>query len=147
MDSKLIFDLTTEILYSYIYDEDTSYEKIDEKYKMPAGTSEQILKLCNIFRDCGFRLMPGKKNIPMRSIYKLARVNEEDVEDYIRSYEVQLDNAFISKTVAQDKYQRDIKDAFAQNALTSRLEEIEEEKYELKLAYLKSNLKEALHIS
>ena len=146
MDSKLIFDLTTEILYSYIYDKDTSYQKLDTKYNLSAGSSEAILKMCNIFRDCGFKLMPGNQNIPMRSIYKLARVNEEDVEDYLRANKIILDKSHIMKAIAADRYQRDIKDAFIQNALTSRLKEIEEEKYELKLAYLKANIEDALHI-
>ncbi|MCQ2749548.1 MAG: hypothetical protein MJ246_06260 [Clostridia bacterium] len=147
MDSKLIFDLTTEILYSYIYEEDMSYEKLDSKYRLYAGTSEAILKMCNIFRDCGFKLMPGKRNIPMVSIYKLARVNEEDIEEYLHDFEVEIDKAYIEKTIAADKYSRDIKDAFVKTALDSRLEEIEAAKYELKLAYLKSNIQDALHIS
>lgn len=147
MDSKLIFDLTTEILYSYIYEEDMSYEKLDTKYKLKSGTSEAILKMCNIFRDCGFKLMPGKRNIPMVSIYKLARVNEEDIEEYLQESKTELDKMHIEKIIAEDKYSRDIKDAFVQTALNSRLEEIEAAKKELRLAYLKANVREALKIS
>lgn len=147
MDSKLVFDLTSEILYSYIYEEDMSYEKIDEKYELPAGTSEDILKICNIFRACGFKMMPGKRNIPMGSLYKLARINEEDVKQYLKDFNVMLNKAHIEKTIAADKYSRDIKDAFVQTALQSRLDEIEEERTTLKLEYLKSSIKEALKIS
>ena len=112
--TNLSFDLTVEILYSYIYEKDMTFDKIDKYFSLPNGTSESILSMCNIFRFCGFRIAQGKRNIPIKSIYKLARINNNDVATLLNShnYFEQINKASLKKVINDRKYSRDIKNAF-----------------------------------
>ena len=148
IENALNFDLTIEILYSYIYEKDMTFSKIDEVFRLPNGTSENILGICNIFRECGFQIYQGKRNIPVKSIYKLARVNLPEISEYFKSinYSPENDKSYIYKTINDKKYSREIKNAILKTAYDSRFNEIQSEKEELQYAYLKDSLKVALNM-
>lgn len=140
------YDLTVEILYSYIYEKGMNFTNIDKKFGMPNGTAKEIIDTCNVFKHCGLRFEQGTRSIPLKSIYKIARVNLEDITTILQNEKYgKLNYDIITKVIANEKYQRDIKNAFIKNALDARLEEIKDEKYKIKFKGLSNKINTALN--
>lgn len=140
------FDLTVEVLYSYIYEKGMKYENIDKKFGMPSGTAKEIIDTCNIFKHCGLRFEQGTRSVPLKSIYKIARVTNEDVTTLLSNKKYNSMNYDIIKKVISDiEYSRDLKNAFIKNAYDARLEEIDDEKYKIKFKGLVDKLNLAMN--
>lgn len=146
LENTLNFDLAVEILYSYIYEKDMTFEKIDQTFKLPNKTAEAILGICNIFRDCGFKMNQGKCNIPMQSICKLARVNLSEISNYFDTinYSTSDNKTFLTKLINERKYSREIKNAILKTAYDTRFSELQNQKEELQYIYLKESIKRTL---
>ncbi|MCQ2911285.1 MAG: hypothetical protein MJ244_03765 [Clostridia bacterium] len=144
LNENLGFKLTVEVLYSYIYDKGMTFNNIDKKYNMPSGCAKEIIDNCNIFKHCGLSFEQGSRSIPLKSIYKIARVSQDDVSILLSHPNFQmLDEKHIAKTICEDEYSRDIKNAFIKNACDARLEEIKDEKYKVKFEGLANKLETA----
>ncbi|MCQ2978303.1 MAG: hypothetical protein MJ245_00700 [Clostridia bacterium] len=142
-DETLNFKLSVEVLYSYIYDKGMNYNNIDKKYMLPSGTSKAIIDTCNIFKHCGLKFEQGTRSVPLKSIYKIARVSSDDVNALLFGCP-SLNKEHIVKTISEDQYARDIKNAFIKNACDARLNEIKDEKYKIKFEGLARKLNCAL---
>ena len=145
LNENLNFKLTVEVLYSYIYDKGMTYGNIDKKYSLPSGASKEIIDCCNIFKHCGIKFEQGSRSIPLKSLYKIARVSQDDVSILLSGPDYALlDQKYIAKVICEDEYSRDLKNAFIKNACDARLDEIKDEKYKIKFKGLANKIECAL---